>query len=215
MIHAPSREVRGHSPEELALRAWMNQGPRLLVRAFEKRLRCALASRFQIESRERSFVFFPALRALYPTGLVFAQIAVCLPSLGYQRTFRRLDSFSHEALGATPTPPPPPRNSRLQIGGPAPPTHPGPKGSGFTGKEVAFRPRLLPAAAPRQEKPPPGSCLLPLGLAPPKASSPTVHTSRVPALESGKHGRPVESPWTGPLPGWGSLLGARERPTPA
>lgn len=108
MIHAPSREVRGHSPEELALRAWMNQGPRLLVRAFEKRLRCALASRFQIESRERSFVFFPALRALYPTGLVFAQIAVCLPSLGYQRTFRRLDSFSHEALGATPTPPPPP-----------------------------------------------------------------------------------------------------------
>ena len=143
----------------------------------KKRLRCPLASRFQIKDQETSLVCFPVLHALYPAGLVFAEIAeivVCLPSLGYQRTFRRLDSFSHEALGAAPTSPTP--DSRLGDLLLLLPTNPGPKGSGFTWKEVASLPKLLPAAAPHQEKPAPGSYLFPLGLAPSKAGSLTVHT---------------------------------------
>lgn len=84
-----------------------------------------------------------------------------------------------------------PPSSRLQLGGPALPSSHSSWTQGSPGRRWAFSPKFsLSQPLPPQEKPPPGSYLLPLGLAPSKAPSLTVHTDWAPALEPGKRDRP-------------------------
>lgn len=154
--------------------------PLFACRCSKQRLCGPIASRFPIKGRETSLACLPAFMLFTPQAS-----CLCRPRPVYQPSYQPAFPEAGFSQSRSTWSCSLPLNSRLQLGGPALPSSHSSWTQGSPGRRWAFSPNFsLSQPLPPQEKPPPGSYLLPLGLAS------TVHTDWAPALEPGKRDRP-------------------------